>query len=121
MPKSAGLLARLLAQRTLRCAPDGCKARGLVYWLLLGSDGIALRAWGHERPLDGSRRRPHRVREVDSVSSCRDLRDGGHSVRARRATHRLSRHDSRAHDSGERIDVSDEPDGPLANEVPGSI
>jgi hypothetical protein len=39
----------------------------LVYWLLLGSDGIALRAWGNERRLDGSRRRAHRVREVDPV------------------------------------------------------
>ena len=106
MPQSARLLARLLAQRTLGCAPDGCKARGLVYWLLLGSDGIALRAWGNERRLDGSRRRAHRIRKVDPVPSYCDLRDGGHPARARRALDRRSRHHPCAYRPRERLHVS---------------
>src|SRR6185436_20359354 len=77
VPQPTRLLARLLAQRTLGCTPDGCKARSLVYWLLLGSDGIALRTRADEHRLDGSRRGAHRIREADSVPSCCDLRDSG--------------------------------------------
>src|SRR4029079_9554861 len=74
MPQPTRLLARLLAPRTPGCTPDGCKARSLVYWLLLGSDGIALRPRADEHRLDGSRRGAHRIREADSVPSYCDLR-----------------------------------------------
>jgi len=62
---------------------------------------------------------PHRIREVDSVSSCRDLRDGGHFCSCS-ALLLIASPDtnSRAYDSGERLDVSDEPGESLAKEVP---
>ena len=44
--------------------PDGGEARGVVHRLLLGADGVALRARRHEHRLDGGGRRAHRVREA---------------------------------------------------------
>ena len=58
-----GFPARLLARRPGRRGADGRPERRLVRRLLLGADGVALRARRHERRLDGVRRRAHRPRE----------------------------------------------------------
>ena len=49
-------------------AADGRQARRLVRRLLLGADGLALRARGHEHRLDGVRRRADRDREDRPVA-----------------------------------------------------
>ena len=58
-------------------AADGREARRLVRRLLLGADGVAVRARRDEHRLDGVRRRADRLREADPVAPRRDLRDGG--------------------------------------------
>ena len=67
---------------------DGRQERRLVRRLLLGADGVAVRARGDERRLDGLRRRADRRREDAPVAPDRDLRDGGDAARPRRATAR---------------------------------
>ena len=78
------------------CAADGREERRLVRRLLLGADGLAVRARRHERRLDGRRRRADRRREDPAVAPGRDLRDGGAccslsacccSLRPRRSRH----------------------------------
>ena len=94
----------------------GRKTRRLVHRLLLGADGIALRARGDEHRLDGRRRRAHRVREAASVPSGSDLRHGRHPACARCAHARRARRDPCAHRPEERLDVSDGPDEPVARQ-----
>ena len=57
----------------------GAGQRCVVRRLLLGADGVALRAGRHERDLDGGRRRAHRVREDHPVAPGGDLRHGASS------------------------------------------
>ena len=79
VPQPARLPARRLARRPRRRAADGRQARRLVRRLLLGADGVALRAGRHEHRLDGVRRGADRRREDASVAPRRDLRHGRRS------------------------------------------
>ena len=68
VPQPARLPARLLARRPVRRAADGREERRLVRRLLLGADGVAVRARRHEHRVDGVRRRPDRGREDSPVA-----------------------------------------------------
>jgi hypothetical protein len=57
---AAGHAARLLGRRVDGCVPHGTGQRRVVRGLLLGSDGVALRAGRDERDLDGRGRRADR-------------------------------------------------------------
>ena len=96
-----GLPARLVARRPVGRAADGCEERRLVRRLLLGADGVAVRAGRHEHRLDGVRRRADRGREDPPVAPRRDLRDGRGPARARRAAARRARRDPGPHDPGD--------------------
>ena len=74
VPEPARLPARVVARRPRRRAADGRRARRLVRRLLLGADGVAVRARRHEHRLDGVRRRADRDREDGAVAPRRDRR-----------------------------------------------
>ena len=57
-------------------AEHGRPPRRVVRRLLLGADGVAVRARRHEPRLDGVRRRADRAREDAAVGPGGDLRDG---------------------------------------------
>src|SRR6266516_3303595 len=114
MPQPAGVVARLMARGPVGRASNGCPERRLVRWLLLGTHGLVLRARNHERRMDGDGRRTDRDREDAAVAASRDLRNDRHPPCAGRAFVCDSQRPSRSHDSGERDDVSNESDEPLA-------
>ena len=62
-----GLPDRLMARRAVGRAEHGRAARGVVRRLLLGADGVAVRARRHEPGVDGVRRRPDRAGEDAAV------------------------------------------------------
>src|SRR3954466_4827244 len=70
------------------CAADGHEARRLVRRVLLGADGVAVRAGGHEPDLDGLRGRADRHREDPSVAPSGDLPAGGRAAHTRRVAAR---------------------------------
>ena len=101
----------------------GAEERRLVRRLLLGADGVAVRARRHEHRLDGVRRRADRGREDAPVAPGRHVRDGRGPARARRARARRARRDPGAHDPREQ---SDAPDGAewapsCLRECPGAL
>ena len=103
VPQPARVPARRLARRPDRLAADGRPARRVVRRLLLGADGLAVRAGRHEHRLDGVRGGDHRGREDAAVASGRRLRDGGAPARARASAARRARCRSRRSRSPETI------------------
>src|SRR3954451_11422164 len=85
----------------------------MVLRLLLGADGVALRARGHEPRLDGVHRRVDRGREADPVAAPGDGRDGGDPPHARTAASSESRGDPRSHAAARRTDAADGRDDPV--------
>jgi Predicted metal-binding integral membrane protein (DUF2182) len=69
--RSRSVSCSALARRLRRRAADGRQERCLVRRLLLGADGVAARAGGHEHRPDGVRRRAQRGREDCPAASGR--------------------------------------------------
>src|SRR3954468_6556726 len=103
-----------MARGPTRSAANGCKEWRLVRRLLLGVDGVVLRAWRHEHRLDGGDRRPDRNREDAPLEARCDMGSDAGPARARPSAACRSACRPGAHDTVERFDATDDPYGPLA-------
>ena len=89
---------------------DGLTARGVVPGVLLGADGRAVRARGHESRVDGVDRRADRAREDPPVAADGDLGHGGDPGGARGRGPRVPALGPGAHRSGRLARGRDELD-----------
>ncbi len=83
VPKPARHSSRVMARRMVGRASHGSEERCVVRRVLLGTDGVTVRAGRHERDLDGNRRGAHRNREDPAVAPDSHLRHGARPPRTR--------------------------------------